>query len=97
MAKPDPATPLVSNVIRGSSIIITNITHVFNRRFSRLFVTRGLAEQYPASQDVILSSVEELENSPQYDNCHYFRFTSSFEAPKDPWVAACFSLCYLAA
>lgn len=97
MTKPDPATPLVSNVIKGSSIIITNITHVFNRRFSGLFVTRGLAEQYPASQVVILSSVLELENSPQYDNCHYLRFTNSFEAPKDPWVAACFSLCYLAA
>lgn len=96
MAKPDPELALVSNVIKGSLIITANTTHVFNRRFSRHFVTRVLAEQYSASRRVTLSAIVELENHLQYDNCHYLRFTSSLEDPKDPWLGACFSLCYLA-
>lgn len=85
----------MSNVIKGSSIITTNTTHVFNRHFSRLLVTRVLAEQYPANRIVILSSTAELENPPQYDHCHYLRFTISLEGPGDPRAAACFGFCYL--
>lgn len=95
MAKPDPEPALVSNVIKGSSIITSNTTHVFNRHFSRLFVTRVLAEQYPANCVVILSSIVELENPLQYDNGRYLRFTNSLEDPKDPWVVACFSSRYV--
>jgi len=84
MAKPDPEPALVSNDIKGSSIITVNTTHVFNRHFSHLFMTRVLAEQYPASRVVILSSVVELENPLQYDNCHYLRLTNSLKDPKDP-------------
>lgn len=47
MPKPDPEPASVSNVIKGCSIMTANTTHVSNGRFSRPFVTRLPAEQFP--------------------------------------------------